>query len=327
MGGPYVSVVIPTHNRPKLLARCLDALAQQTYPAHLYEVIVVVDGGLSEAQPSCQVQILSETCLANGAPLRVLGTPHGGPARARNYGWRAARGEIIAFTDDDVVPTPGWLEAGVGAFEAGVVGVAGWTEVPTPEVPTDHELTTAGLEDTPFVTCNVFYRRSAIACLGGFDERFRLAWREDSDFYFRLCETGARLVIAPDAVVVHPPRPVRFAHSLFDHRKLLYDALLYQQHPDLYRTLIRPSPPWPYYGILAALVVLLMGVVSWQPGLMALGLGAWLLLTARFCRQRLEYTSHQPRHVFEMVVTSALIPPVAIFWRLAGAIKWRVWFI
>jgi len=53
----------------------------------------------------------------------------------------------------------------------------------------------------------------------------------------------------------------------------------------------------------------------------------WMLLMGSFCLQRLRQTSRQPGHVAEMLVTSALIPPLAIFWRLRGAIKFRVWFL
>ncbi len=321
----YVSVVIPTHNRPALLARCLAALEHQTYPAPCFEVIVVIDGGVDAGHVCCGH--CHQTALNNGAALRVLHTARVGPAAARNHGWQAARGDIIAFTDDDVVPGPGWLAAGVRAFAPDIVGVAGWTEVPTPPVPTDHELMTAGLENAPFTTCNVFYRRCALERVGGFDERYRLAWREDSDLYFRLCKLGGRMVIAPDAHAVHPVRSVRFGHSLFDHRKMRYNALLYKEHPRLYRSLIQRDPPWRYYQILAAVIILMLALVGRRKGLALAAFGVWLALTGQFCAERLDGTSHQPRHVAEMVVTSALIPPVAVYWRLYGAVEWRVFFL
>jgi hypothetical protein len=56
-------------------------------------------------------------------------------------------------------------------------------------------------------------------------------------------------------------------------------------------------------------------------------LGIWLCLTARFCLQRLRHTSHAPRHIAEMIVTSMLIPPLAIYWRIFGAVKFRVFFL
>src|SRR5690606_14716077 len=96
---PRVSVVVPTYRRPKLLARCLAALAAQTLPAAELEVIVVHDG------PNGAARSLAERWLArwrrDGGPrLEFLAPPHGGPAAARNAGWRAAAADIVAFTDD-----------------------------------------------------------------------------------------------------------------------------------------------------------------------------------------------------------------------------------
>jgi hypothetical protein len=85
--------------------------------------------------------------------------------------------------------------------------------------------------------------------------------------------------------------------------------------------------PWRYYGIVGALLVWMGAMLSRKQGL-AFGAACLLmLLTGSFCLQRLRQTSRQPGHVAEMLVTSALIPPLAIFWRLRGAIKFRVWFL
>src|SRR5205823_14984267 len=73
--------------------------------------------------------------LPNGNPRihYVAVTGRHGPAAARNAGWKMARGETIAFTDDDCVPDSGWLAAGLTAFSSPtVVAVAGQTVVPLP---------------------------------------------------------------------------------------------------------------------------------------------------------------------------------------------------
>ena len=61
--------------------------------------------------------------------------------------------------------------------------------------------------------------------------------------------------------------------------------------------------------------------------LLAVAGGLWLVLTGRFCARRLRQTSRAPRHIAEMVVTSMLIPPLSLYWRLCGAMKFRVWFL
>src|SRR5688500_12577774 len=122
---PLVSVVIPTHRRPALLERCLSALDTQDYPTDRFEIIVVEDGGPGEGQ-----RVVERAARTSPVAVRYFGVPHGGPAAARNRGWRAARGEIIAFTDDDTIPHPRWLAEGVKSFTVGADVVSGRTVVP-----------------------------------------------------------------------------------------------------------------------------------------------------------------------------------------------------
>ena len=85
--------------------------------------------------------------------------------------------------------------------------MGGRIRMPIPSEPTDYERDANGLERAEFVTANCFGASVGLERLSGFDEGFRLAWREDSDLHFRLLRIGARLVHAPRAVVVHPVRP------------------------------------------------------------------------------------------------------------------------
>jgi GT2 family glycosyltransferase len=285
-----VSVVVPTCGRPALLARCLAGLERQSLAREAYEVIVVED------------------------------TKREGPAVARNRGWRKARAPLVAFTDDDTVPDADWLARGVDALERdpGAEAACGRVVMPVPERPTDYERDAQGLERAEFVTANCFCRRRTLERLGGFDERFPLAWREDSDLHFRLLESGARIVREPRAVVVHPVRPAPWGVSLSQQRKSMFDALLFKKHPRLYRERIGPRLRWDYCLITLSLVFAFL-----SPLLAAL----WVLLTARFAVKRLKGASHSPSHIVEMLVTSAVIPPVALYWRLRGALRYRTAFL
>jgi GT2 family glycosyltransferase len=245
-------------------------------------------------------------------------------------GWRKAAGEIIAFTDDDCIPTPGWLRAGVAAFRPGVIGVSGRLVMPLSSAPTDYELNASYLERSEFVTANCFYRRADLERVSGFDERFAEAWREDSDLIFTLMERVqgmVRFVHAPDAVVIHPVRPAQWGVSLLQQRKNMYNALLYKKHPSLYRQCLGRVTPWHYYVILIALLVCFAGLLTRQPVLTLSAAMIWMALTGFFFLQRLERTSRAPQHVAEMAITSILIPPVALCWRAKGALKYRVWFL
>jgi hypothetical protein len=114
--------------------------------------------------------------------------------------------------------------------------------------------------------------------------------------------------------------------SLRQQRKILFDALLYKKHPELYRKMIRAAPPWHYYGMTGALVTMLLAATSGYGALALAAAFLWGLMTGRFCLSRLQHTSRRLRHIVEMAVTSALIPPLAVFWRLFGAVKFRVVF-
>lgn len=330
----HVSVVVPTFERPRLLRRCVWALLDQDFDPLAYEILVV-DEAHSDITRRF-IEQLAHPHLPGGyaAPcLRYIPvTQVRGPAAARNCGWRAARGEIIAFTDDDCVPAPDWLERGVAAFGNDVVGVCGRTIMPLPKNPSDYERNAAQLEKAKFATANCFYRRHALAAVGGFDERFSAAWREDSDLYFRLLKhiekhaPASRLVQTPEAIVVHPVRAAPWGASLLQQRKSQFNALLYKKHPTLYRKHVQPLRPRHYYYTVGALAVALLSTLLGYGYLVWLAAAVWLFFTARFCRRRLQGTSTAPHHVFEMIATSALIPPLSIFYRLRGALKYHVFF-
>jgi glycosyltransferase involved in cell wall biosynthesis len=320
---PQVSVVIATYRRPELLHRCLAALVLQDFPAEKYEILVADDAASEETR-----QLVHGLANAVKPALHYLAvTGNHGPAAARNAGWRAARGEIIAFTDDDCLPDPGWLKAGVAECSEGVSAVSGRIRVPLPQPATDYERNEAGLERAEFVTANCFCRRAALVDVGGFDEQFTMAWREDSDLYFTLLEKGHRVVHEPAALVVHPVRPAPWGICLKQQRKSLFNALLYKKHPALYRRKIQPGPPWHYYGMAAAAFVALVSAVYGPRWLAWSDAALWLMLVFRFCGLRLSGVSHQPRHVLEMVITSPVVPVLSLFWRLWGAVRFRVLFL
>jgi GT2 family glycosyltransferase len=321
--GIAVSVVVPTCGRADLLNRCLDALTAQQFEPTSYEIIIVDDG------PSGRTQdVVAEwTARMSHKRLDVFYIanrgPHG-PAAARNRGWRAARAPIIAFTDDDTVPTADWLKNGLAEFSVDVDAVWGRIEMPVSGTPTDYERDAKHLETAEFVTANCFCTRRMFEAVGGFDERFRFAWREDSDFHFMLLDRGARIAHAPQAVVVHPVRPAPWGVSISQQKKILFDALLYKKHPRRYREKIRATPRWDYYFIVASLIVWLGALASGAFGTAAIAGGIWLVLTGRFCWSRLRHTTRTRSHVSEMVLTSILIPPLAVFWRMVGAFRFRV---
>ncbi|MDX2151995.1 MAG: glycosyltransferase [Bryobacteraceae bacterium] len=315
------SVVVPTYRRAKLLERCLTALMYQRMPPEDFEVVVVDDGAEAAVQ-----RLMARFAANHKIRLQYVRGRQRGPAAARTAGWRAASAEVIAFTDDDCIPHEHWLAEGLRAL-LDADGASGRVILPLPEIPTDYQRNAARLADAAFVTANCFYRRAALQKVGGFDEHFTIAWREDSDLHFRLLAAGGVCCEAPLAIVVHPIRPAPWGVSLLEQRKNLFNALLYKKHPQLYRQYVQSRPPWLHYAMLGSLAVSLGAAARGAESLFHAGLIVWLLAVSVFCARRLADTSKSLSHIAEMVVTSLLIPPAAIFWRLAGAVRYRVFFL
>ncbi len=202
--GPRVSVVIATYNRADSLARLLAALDAESR-SRLAEVVVVDDGSTDR----------THEVIASQGVRRVV-TRHGGPAAARNAGWRAAAGDLIVFTDDDCVPAPGWLEGLIAPLcrDPSIEGVGGEIvplvhgfieDFASAERLAGHGVTEEG-DVRYLVTANAAFRRSALERSGGFDESFAHPAGEDVDLSVRILAHGGRLVLATRAMVAHDYR-------------------------------------------------------------------------------------------------------------------------
>lgn len=317
-----VSVVVPTCGRPELLIRCLDALTRQTLDPVRYEIIVVDDAPTAATRDA--VQGWAARMAARGLFIHYLPSSGAhGPAAARNRGWHAARASIVAFTADDSAPDPRWLSAGLEAFRNGAEAVWGRVVMPLNGKPTDYERDAKGLETAEFATANFLCCKSVLEQLNGFDERFLLAWREDADFYFRLLRNNVNVRHVPEALVIQPVRAAKWGISLSQQKKVLFDVLLYKKHPTLYRKKIHPHARLDYYIMVLSLLLCFVGMLAGSTVVAVPSGILWLGLTARFCAMRLYDTVKTPGHIAEMIVTSALIPPIAIFWRVVGMYRFK----
>ena len=320
---PAISVVIPTFRRPALLNKCLQALSRQSLSQEQYEVIVVSDG--PDKDTAAAVQVWSSQGWPFGC--RAL-AGKGGPAAARNAGWQQARGVLVAFTDDDCMPEPGWLQAILNHYKGEqYIAYSGRIIVPVCARPTDFERNTQGLERAAFVTANCVCTKAALQEVGGFDEAFTMAWREDSDLEFKLLQQAIPVIRLEAAVVVHPVREAPWGVSVKEQKKGMFNALLYKKYPRLYRQKIQSHPPFNYYAIIVAVVLFIVGMVFSRPWLSALGGTVWLLLTVEFIARRLAHASRSPKHVMEMIATSLVIPFSSVFWQVYGSYRYRVFFI
>ncbi len=203
---PYFSIVIPTYRRPVHLSNLLAALTRLRYQPSMFEVIVVDDGGDIPLEP-----ILSK--FRSQINPTFIRQENKGPAVARNCGASQAKGEYLAFADDDCLPDPNWLQALAQAFRESPSSVCGGRTVNALK---DNPYSTASqlLVDflyehyrpmekfgAFFLTNNFAVVREGFEELGGFDPTLRFG--EDRDFCYRWKMRGYPFVFAPDATVYH----------------------------------------------------------------------------------------------------------------------------
>ena len=243
-GPPAASVVIPTHNRLGELVEVIAAVQRQvTEVAAAVEVVVVDDGSGDGTGAWLEAQ-------ARCGRLRALGQPNAGPARARNAGVRAAKGELILFLGDDTVPRPGWLREHlethrvVGGHQLAVLGYT--TFPPSVDSPFRRFInewgaqfgyllleTAAQVPFNFFYTSNISLRRRVLLDLGGFREDFPAAAWEDIELAYRAVAGGLEILYQPRARVLHHHR-VQLA--TFCHRQRTSGrsaAIFARLHPEL----------------------------------------------------------------------------------------------
>lgn len=237
-----VTVAVSTHGRAALLPRLLRALAGQTLDPRSFEVVIVDDGS-----PDDTSTVLDRLAATLPFELRVIRHLRNlGAAAGRNTAWRAARAPVIAFTDDDCAPAPGWLEAGLAAMGPDEQVFAVGRTAPDPaEVHRLHRPFSRSLTvDDPrfFETCNIFYRRHDLETVGGLDESFSTG--EDTDLGLRMVEAGASPVWAPEALVHHRVRPSDLRSHLREATRWPDLALVIRRHPTQRTTLLHRRWFW-----------------------------------------------------------------------------------
>ena len=209
---PFFSIIVPTYRRPAQLAACLEAMTHLDYPANRFEVIVVDDG--SDAPPEATM-----TTVRDRLDATLLIAPHRGPAAARNAGAARAKGDVLAFTDDDCAPTTIWLQAfadrlgpsrdcAVGGRTVNALSENLYSTASQLLIDYLYAYYNAETAQARFFTSNnLAVPADGFREVGGFDVTFPLPAAEDREFCDRWVNRGHRLVYAPDAVIRH-------AHSL-----------------------------------------------------------------------------------------------------------------
>lgn len=203
---PFFSVIVPTYERPEQLATCLQSLARLDYPPEQFEVIVVDDGSTHSPE-----RVVGG--FRGQLDVRLLTQKNTGPAGARNLGASHARGEFLAFTDDDCTPSAGWLRAFASHFAEAPGRLAGgrtlnalasnpYSETSQIIIEVVYAHYNVEANDARFFASNNF--AVAAGCfreLKGFNESFTTS--EDREFCDRWLNRGFGMTYVPEATIHH----------------------------------------------------------------------------------------------------------------------------
>lgn len=317
MTADYV-IVVPTIGRESL-RRLLVALERGSGPTPA-EVVVVDD----RPDPTTFLPVPA------GFPVRVLRSGGRGPAAARNVGWRASKARWVCFLDDDVEPEVQWKSALATdlkeADAAGAVGSQAMIEVPTvpSRRPTDDERRTLRLAEARWITADMAYRRDMLVAVGGFDERFPRAYREDSDLALRITEAGGAIVRGARRCT-HPVARATWWASVRAQVGNRDNALMRRKHGPSWRMKVGEGPGrmQAHLTTTAAGGIAIVAAVAHRGSVARAAAALWLGLTAEFAVRRWLNGPRSAVEALRVSVTSALIPPVAVAHRLAGEWTFR----
>jgi O-antigen biosynthesis protein len=242
---PLISVVVCSYNGARTIRDCCEGLVRLEYPN--FEVIVVNDGS-TDATPD----IVSEY------GFRLISTANRGLSNARNTGWQEAKGEIVAYIDDDAYPDPHWLTYIAAAFMRTMhVGIGGPNLPPpgdgliadcvanAPGGPVHVLLSDTEAEHIP--GCNMAFRKTALQAIGGFDPQFRTAG-DDVDVCWRLHQQGWTIGFSPAAMVWHHRRNAVRTYWKQQQGYGKAEALLEKKWPEKYNALGHLSWAGRLYG-------------------------------------------------------------------------------
>jgi len=205
---PFFSIIVPTFNRPTQLTACLQSLTYLDYARNRFEVIVVDDGSVMPPK-----DIVSSFCHQLTVTLSTQ--PHRGPAMARNMGAKEAKGEFLAFTDDDCHPAPNWLQSLAARFATRAdhaIGGQTLNALPDNLYSTASQLIINYLyayynadphQARFFTSNNLALPADRFRSIGGFNTTFPWAGGEDREFCERWLHHSYPLIYAPEVLVVH----------------------------------------------------------------------------------------------------------------------------
>jgi glycosyltransferase involved in cell wall biosynthesis len=242
--GPVITVCVSTRNRAGLLPQLVARLEAQTIGADSFEVVIVDDGSTDDTW-----QVLQDLAAASPLTIRTHRNESSqGPAAGRNRAWRDAGAPLCAFTDDDCIPTPGWLEAAVSGLSGRNAAAAGRIMWPPYDEqllgPFSRSLAVSKGNARWGATANLIVQTEHLRRVDGFDESFRFPAGEDTDLLLRILETDVDFAFLTDALVYHRVEPAGLRALLRDQRRWADIPAVIAKHPGARRALLYRGYYW-----------------------------------------------------------------------------------
>lgn len=224
------SVIVPAYNSEKTISSCIGALLVQK-TNNTFEIIVVDDGS-TDSTP-----IIAKSF---GQKIRYFRQKNSGPAKARNFGAKKARGKVILFTDSDCIPEKNWLDKMLAPFDdkevaavqgayktkqKGLVAIFGQLEIEH-----RYELMKKSKQLDWVGSYSAAYKKEIYKKMGGFDESFPIASGEDSELSYKIQESGQKIIFNPNAIVYHTHPEKLYKYLKVKFFRAYYRPKMYSKH-------------------------------------------------------------------------------------------------
>lgn len=306
--GPLISVVVASHREDWIEPLCHNLLNQHGVPVD-YEIIVVTDYHndlLKIKIPEVQWRYLPDKSIS----------------LKRNAGIEIAKGEIIAFTDDDCIPAEDWVQQGVEylLFHQDVDCVEGYTTIEHTEHSGRMLKEYQQLERPGFRTNNIFYRHQVLIEAGSFDIRFSVQ-REDMDLAFTVLSMGKKIDYCKDIRVTHRFRAKERWDLLKNCWNRRFDPLLFRKHALLYRQFIKT--PFPRLLMFLSLLWIIVAGLFLTDKMILLSTGLFLGINLLFVISRIDIKRISVSILLSETISLLAAPFVLTTALLYGSIKFK----
>lgn len=308
-----LSIVVPTYQHQAALLLCLKSLLAQSFNKNKYEIIVVSDG------PDMATHQTVFDLIKSGPATPVITfcyLPYRkGRDAARNLGWQMAKGELVAFIDDDHIATADWAESFWTEYlkheRESIVFIG---NVNTSRVSLLHS---SRSELQQISAANCASAKTTLSKIKGFDEDFSKSWGDQNALHFKMLTSNVPFLQVNAAASFTAVRDVNWGINIGQSKQHIYKSKLFRSSSE--------NVPWANYTIMTLLFLFTFVGWIWNLNPFALiALATWFLMVILLTIKRMENIIPSFTNIVEMMATSMVLPFLSIYWSFRGSYKFRI---